>query len=250
MANNDKRTIIHKETFQNANQMVEVLICTKPKPFLNLNQKKSKPKPFVRECALKKTLDRISEESSEVIQPTKAKKSQRVTVDVSKSKKPSRRNTSEHSADATWADILKSCSTIASSDCSGSSGYSDELDNWKLKNNKSKHGKKAVKKLEGTAKFQEISQVKDIHEIDTKLNKVDENKRVNQHLHIDKEIPVSGRLEYQNEPLINQQPQNYIPTGNTHNPGHNSGNVDTPQSNVSLANSYGSYSYISNISIC
>lgn len=159
MATNGKAGhIVHRETFQNANQIVEVLIRTKPKTMLSAVG--GKLKPFTRDCHLRNKLEKISEEKSDIVKNNskpidcieeqtikdristlqrRRPKEKKLTVEVSKKKRESKSYYKTESADATWSDILKSYNTTR--DCDSCDGLQDsafdDADQYPPRSNKS-----------------------------------------------------------------------------------------------------------------
>ncbi|XP_018008829.1 uncharacterized protein LOC108666459 isoform X2 [Hyalella azteca] len=127
--------ILHREQFQNANQMIEVLIRTKPKP-PHSSSTLPKPKAFKRDCLLQKELEKISngrkphkqdviktgreasakEQSKDVIN-----KNSHMTVEVSKRDGISKKKSSDrNSFDPTWRDLLQNYSRHSADDSTSS----------------------------------------------------------------------------------------------------------------------------------
>lgn len=141
MASSWNERIIHKEKFQNANQMVEVLIRTKPKPKLPYSSAPvSKPGKFKRDCLLRKEIERLAGEQQgphrpDAVQPQKKSnksgekkqtKDGHMVVEISKRNGHARKKKpASNDLDLTWKDILKNYSSINNDD-SCSSGASNE----------------------------------------------------------------------------------------------------------------------------
>ncbi|XP_063605691.1 uncharacterized protein LOC134780760 isoform X1 [Penaeus indicus] len=123
---NARNKVIHRQTFQNSNQMVELTVKTIPKQAVRDEVSKSQP-PFVRDCALRKELQKVVDDKNNNISHKNAGRKAsgnyssnrdrakglngRVTVEVIKNK--SKRNHHEVvSHNATWEEMLHSCSTI------------------------------------------------------------------------------------------------------------------------------------------
>ncbi|XP_042863138.1 uncharacterized protein LOC122247693 isoform X2 [Penaeus japonicus] len=125
---NARNKVIHRQTFQNSNQMVELTVRTIPKQVVQNEVSKSQP-PFIRDCALRKELQKVVDEKNNNISDKNAERKTsgkysknrdrakgangRVTVEVIKNKS----NRERHevvSHNSTWGEMLHSCSTITS----------------------------------------------------------------------------------------------------------------------------------------
>ncbi|XP_037782440.1 uncharacterized protein LOC119578857 isoform X2 [Penaeus monodon] len=123
---NARNKVIHRQTFQNSNQMVELTVKTIPKQAVRDEISKSQP-PFVRDCALRKELQKVVDDKNNNISHKNAEKKAsgkyssnrerakglngRVTVEVIKNK-TKRDHHEVVSHNATWEEMLHSCSTI------------------------------------------------------------------------------------------------------------------------------------------
>ena len=177
-----KVNIIHRETLQNANQLVEVLIRTKPKPSSKVVATSNPPK-FVRDCALKKILDNGDNEEKPSKQKHKSsaktkKQAPKIALEVSKKK----RHRFSSDPNATWGDILRSCSTIA--DMSESSSLdsrsvcnmseNSSCANASIEGMSSKN-KALLKKMEVTSASKDMSQDKNINFLNKNVHKAGNN---------------------------------------------------------------------------
>nr|XP_027218373.1 serine/threonine-protein kinase pakD-like isoform X1 [Penaeus vannamei]XP_027218374.1 serine/threonine-protein kinase pakD-like isoform X1 [Penaeus vannamei] len=123
---NARNKVIHRQTFQNSNQMVELTVKTIPKQTVQNEVSKFQP-TFVRDCALRKELQKVVDDKNNNVSDKNAERKApgkysskrdrvkssngRVTVEVIKSK--SKRDHHEVvSHNATWEEMLHSCSTI------------------------------------------------------------------------------------------------------------------------------------------
>lgn len=172
MASAGKGRVIHRETFQNSNQLVEVLIRTKPKLTTAgaLVQKKS---TFKRNCLLKNQLDHITEKSNPPTDPDRQrvsdsnrqdtqhsskKLSNDMVVEVSKSKRNSRKKNLVLSTDKTWSDVFKSYSSIREEESINESPSSnacadDHTDHIPSKGSKTKEGCSQANRSVQTSQF-------------------------------------------------------------------------------------------------
>lgn len=151
----DSGRVVHRQKFQNANQIVEVLVRTKPKlPYSSAPV--ASGKKFKRECLLEKEIERISKEQnvpekddgnlqrskkygrgSDKINP----KESHMVLEVSKRKGHSRKKKhAPDNANLTWREILRNNSSIKADDsfssgASNDAGISHILSNDLLYNN-------------------------------------------------------------------------------------------------------------------
>ncbi|XP_068208195.1 putative uncharacterized protein DDB_G0271606 [Palaemon carinicauda] len=115
-----KAKILHRQTFQNSNNVVELTVKTIPKDFLPSQNTVQKPSAYVRDCGVRKELERVCDkENNNVCSKTSTVPSKkkgnggRVTVEVSK--KVGRREHEIVPKNNTWDNVLRNCSAIESS---------------------------------------------------------------------------------------------------------------------------------------
>ncbi|KAK7017115.1 hypothetical protein SK128_011886 [Halocaridina rubra] len=127
-AKGKKSTIIHRQTFQNSNNIVELTVKTIPKKMIEVSKYSNTQSTFVRDCELKKTFNKVEMEKNNngrvektlVKNPPASKKEihpaggGRVTVEVSQKKSRNRHKFIPKGE--TWRDVLQNYSTIESDD--------------------------------------------------------------------------------------------------------------------------------------
>ncbi|XP_069162639.1 uncharacterized protein [Procambarus clarkii] len=126
---NSRSKIVHRQTFQNSTQVVELTLRTIPKLALQSNVPTAGPSAFKRDCALRKEMQNVARENNNnnIMKSVGAKNvgkspvsnkngkasGGKVSVEILRTKS----NKKHHkfvAPDQTWGNVLKNCSTVSS----------------------------------------------------------------------------------------------------------------------------------------
>ncbi|XP_064078194.1 uncharacterized protein LOC135195715 [Macrobrachium nipponense] len=112
--------VLHRQTFQNSNNIVELTVKTIPKDIIPSQNTVPKPSEYVRDCGVRKELERVSDKEnnnvcSKASVPNKKKDNDRGRVTVEVSKKVNRRHHEIVPKNNTWDDVLRNNSVVESS---------------------------------------------------------------------------------------------------------------------------------------
>ncbi|KAL7647172.1 UNVERIFIED_CONTAM: hypothetical protein RMT77_002430 [Armadillidium vulgare] len=165
-----KGKVIHRQQFQNAQQIIEVTVKNKPKVKLiksTINNKNSKP--FVRDCVLKNELEKLVKEEEEKRLKIKAKKMNpdrpmpklkinhpKTALEIQKKIKKKKKEKKNHEflpPGMSWAECLQNISSSRTSASENSANDNLEINNEDVQR-KQKRAAEKIKHISQNQKYQ------------------------------------------------------------------------------------------------